>query len=55
MGHSLGGYLALAYAATRPTALKGVVVLNTGPHGGQSVFHLHAHVLGGRPLGWPPG
>ena len=31
------------------------VVLNTGPHGGQSVFHLHAHVLGGRPLGWPPG
>lgn len=31
------------------------VVLNTGPNGGQSVFHLHAHVLGGRPLGWPPG
>ena len=31
------------------------VVLNTGAHGGQSVFHLHAHVLGGRPLGWPPG
>ena len=31
VGHSLGGYLALAYAATRPTALKGVVVLNTGP------------------------
>jgi pimeloyl-ACP methyl ester carboxylesterase len=31
VGHSLGGYLALAYAATRPDALKGVVVLNTGP------------------------
>ena len=31
------------------------VVLNTGAHGGQTVFHVHAHVLGGRSLGWPPG
>jgi histidine triad (HIT) family protein len=31
------------------------VVLNTGPEGGQSVFHVHAHVLGGRHMGWPPG
>ncbi|MFY7953927.1 MAG: histidine triad nucleotide-binding protein [Armatimonadaceae bacterium] len=31
------------------------VVLNTGVDGGQTVPHLHAHVLGGRPLGWPPG
>ncbi len=31
VGHSLGGYLALAYAATRPDAVSGVVVLNTGP------------------------
>jgi histidine triad (HIT) family protein len=30
-------------------------VLNTGPHGGQEVPHLHAHVLGGRAHGWPPG
>ncbi len=30
-------------------------VLNCGPDGGQSVDHLHIHVLGGRPLGWPPG
>jgi histidine triad (HIT) family protein len=30
-------------------------VINTGDHGGQSVFHLHIHILGGRPLGWPPG
>jgi histidine triad (HIT) family protein len=31
------------------------VVLNTGADGGQSVFHLHAHVLGGRAMTWPPG
>lgn len=30
-------------------------VLNTNGDGGQTVFHLHAHVLGGRPLAWPPG
>lgn len=31
------------------------VVLNTLESSGQSVFHLHAHVLGGRPMLWPPG
>jgi len=31
------------------------VVVNVGPGAGQSVFHLHLHVLGGRPLRWPPG
>ncbi len=31
------------------------VVVNAGPDGGQSVDHLHLHLLGGRPLGWPPG
>jgi len=30
-------------------------VVNTGADGGQTVFHVHAHVLGGRGLGWPPG
>lgn len=30
-------------------------VLNTNADGGQTVHHLHAHVLGGRSLGWPPG
>ena len=30
-------------------------VLNTGVDGGQSVDHLHLHLLGGRALGWPPG
>lgn len=31
------------------------VVLNTNPDGGQTVFHLHVHLLGGRPMTWPPG
>lgn len=31
------------------------VVVNQGPNAGQTVFHMHWHVLGGRLLGWPPG
>ena len=31
------------------------VVFNTGPQAGQTVDHVHAHVLGGRPMSWPPG
>jgi histidine triad (HIT) family protein len=31
------------------------LVLNTGATAGQSVFHVHAHVMAGRPFGWPPG
>jgi histidine triad (HIT) family protein len=31
------------------------VVFNTGRHAGQDVGHVHAHVLGGRSLSWPPG
>ena len=31
------------------------LVVNTGSDGGQTVDHLHVHVLGGRTLGWPPG
>lgn len=30
-------------------------VFNVGPDAGQTVFHLHLHLLGGRKLGWPPG
>lgn len=30
-------------------------VINCGKHGGQTVDHLHVHLLGGRALGWPPG
>ena len=31
------------------------LVFNTGPGAGQTIFHVHCHVLGGRPLTWPPG
>jgi histidine triad (HIT) family protein len=31
------------------------LVINNGRHGGQAVFHLHLHLLGGRPMHWPPG
>lgn len=30
-------------------------VINSGADGGQTVDHIHVHLLGGRPLGWPPG
>jgi histidine triad (HIT) family protein len=51
----------LMLAGNKIATMKGVadtgyrVVVNTGAHGGQSVFHLHLHVLGGRHLAWPPG
>jgi histidine triad (HIT) family protein len=31
------------------------LVINSGANAGQSVFHLHLHVMGGRPMAWPPG
>jgi histidine triad (HIT) family protein len=31
------------------------IVINNGRNGGETVPHLHVHVLGGRPMGWPPG
>jgi histidine triad (HIT) family protein len=31
------------------------LVINNGRHGGESVPHLHCHILGGRPMTWPPG
>jgi histidine triad (HIT) family protein len=31
------------------------IVINNGPHGGETVPHLHVHLLGQRPMAWPPG
>lgn len=47
---------ATAVAASEGIAERGYrVVLNTNADAGQTVFHLHAHVLGGRSQSWPPG
>jgi histidine triad (HIT) family protein len=54
----LAGLLAQAREVARSQGLaqRGYrVVINTNAEAGQSVFHLHAHVLGGRPMRWPPG
>jgi histidine triad (HIT) family protein len=51
----------LLAAAAAVATQEGIVetgyrlVFNTGAGAGQSVFHVHCHVLGGRPLTWPPG
>lgn len=56
---SLLGHLLLV--ARRVARQEGIaesgyrIVANNGDHGGQSVDHLHLHVLGGRALSWPPG
>ena len=42
--------------ATKLNLVNGYrLVVNCGDHGGQTVNHLHIHLLGGRPLSWPPG
>jgi histidine triad (HIT) family protein len=53
----LGHLLQTAAKIARDKGLaKGYrVVINTGEDGGQTVDHLHLHLLGGRHLGWPPG
>jgi histidine triad (HIT) family protein len=51
----------IAQAATQLANAEGIaesgwrVVTNVGPGAGQSVLHLHFHLLGGRRMGWPPG
>jgi len=48
--------LAVDVARKESIAASGYrVVLNTNADGGQTVFHVHAHVLGGRHMKWPPG
>lgn len=54
----LGRLVAFARDAAREVGLaeRGYrLVINTNADGGQTVFHLHVHVLGGRPMVWPPG
>lgn len=55
-----GDHLRLLNAARKIAENEGLtsgyrVVINQGSDGGQSIDHLHAHLLGGRQLGWPPG
>ena len=53
----LGALLAAAGEVARTQGLENGyrLVINTGADGGQTVEHLHMHVLGGRHMGWPPG
>jgi len=54
----LGEALLLAAEIARREGVAQVgyrTVINTGDHGGQTVPHLHVHVLGGRAMSWPPG
>jgi histidine triad (HIT) family protein len=53
----LGHLMATAAVLARSKKLdRGYrVVVNTGEEGGQTVNHLHLHLLGGRPMTWPPG
>ena len=53
----LGHLMATAAALAERTGLaRGYrIVINTGPDGGQTVDHLHLHLLGGRAMRWPPG
>lgn len=54
----LGKVLWVAAEVARAEGIAGSgyrLVINDGSHGGQTVPHLHVHLLGGRALGWPPG
>jgi histidine triad (HIT) family protein len=52
----LGHLLLVAARVARQEGLDAFrTVINSGAAAGQTVFHLHVHVLGGRPLSWPPG
>ena len=52
----LGHLLLVAAKVARQEGLSSWrTVINSGAEAGQTVFHLHVHVIGGRPLAWPPG
>jgi len=57
--HKLLGHLLLKAAEVadrlglKPGGYR--LVINNGPDGGETVPHLHCHILGGRPMAWPPG
>ena len=53
----LGHMLLVAGKITRELKVDGAfrLVINNGREGGQAVFHLHMHILAGRPFRWPPG
>ena len=52
----LGHLLLVAARVAKQEGLSGFrTVINSGAEAGQTVFHLHVHVIGGRPLAWPPG
>jgi histidine triad (HIT) family protein len=54
LGHLMA--VCVKMAQTTGVAQSGYrLVTNTGAQAGQTVFHLHLHVLGGRPMTWPPG
>jgi len=53
LGHLLAKAAEVALGAGLAKGYR--VVINTGPDGGQTVDHLHLHLLGGRHMGWPPG
>lgn len=55
---TLGRLLLAARAIARAEGIADSgyrLVVNNGPDAGESVPHLHVHILGGRPLAWPPG
>lgn len=55
-GALVGRLLVIASQLARKKGLESFrTVINTGPGAGQTVFHLHLHLLGGRPMTWPPG
>jgi histidine triad (HIT) family protein len=53
LGHLLWAAAEIARTTGLPNGYR--VVVNSGPDGGQTVDHLHVHLLGGRAFGWPPG